>query len=63
MTHKDIVERGRRVLRMETEALGEPERRIGADFARESRACASEGPRHRSGVGKWAWWVGRSQRR
>jgi arabinose-5-phosphate isomerase len=34
MTHNDIVERGRRVLRMETEALGEAERRIGDDFAR-----------------------------
>jgi arabinose-5-phosphate isomerase len=34
MTHKDIVERGRRVLRMEAEALGEAERRIGDDFAR-----------------------------
>jgi len=34
MTHKDIVERGRRVLRMETEALSEAERRIGDDFAR-----------------------------
>ena len=34
MTHKDIVERGRRVLRMETEALSEAERRIVDDFAR-----------------------------
>jgi len=32
MTHKDIVERGRRVVRMETEALGEAERRIGDKY-------------------------------
>ena len=40
MTHKEIVERGKRVLRMETEALGEAERRIGDDFAHELRAVA-----------------------
>lgn len=34
MTRKDIVERGRRVVRMETEALAETEQRIGDDFAR-----------------------------
>lgn len=34
MTRKEIVERGRRVLRMETEALAETEQRIGDDFAR-----------------------------
>ena len=53
MTHKDIVERGRRVLRMETEALGEAERRIGDDFARAVESIArSEGRVIVSGVGK-----------
>ncbi|MEO8578672.1 MAG: KpsF/GutQ family sugar-phosphate isomerase [Gemmatimonadales bacterium] len=53
MTHKEIVERGRRVLRMETEALGETERRIGEDFARAVETIArSEGRVIVSGVGK-----------
>jgi arabinose-5-phosphate isomerase len=53
MTHKDIVERGRRVLRMETEALGEAERRLGDDFARAVECIAkSEGRVIVSGVGK-----------
>jgi arabinose-5-phosphate isomerase len=53
MTHKDIVERGRRVLRMETEALGEAERRIGESFARAVETIArSEGRVIVSGVGK-----------
>ncbi|MFN2635862.1 MAG: SIS domain-containing protein [Gemmatimonadaceae bacterium] len=53
MTHKEIVERGRRVLRMETEALGEAERRIGDEFARAVEAIArSEGRVIVSGVGK-----------
>jgi arabinose-5-phosphate isomerase len=53
MTHKDIVERGRRVLRMETEALGEAERRIGEDFARAVETIArSDGRVIVSGVGK-----------
>ncbi len=53
MTHKDIVERGRRVLRMETEALGEAERRIGDDFARAVESIArSDGRVIVSGVGK-----------
>lgn len=53
MTHKDIVERGRRVLRMETEALGEAERRIGDDFARAVECIhRSEGRVIVSGVGK-----------
>ena len=53
MTHKDIVERGRRVLRMETEALGEAERRIGDEFARAVESIArSEGRVIVSGVGK-----------
>jgi arabinose-5-phosphate isomerase len=53
MTHKDIVERGRRVLRMETEALGEAERRIGEDFARAVECIhKSEGRVIVSGVGK-----------
>ena len=53
MTRKDIVERGRRVLRMETEALGEAERRIGDDFARAVECIhASPGRVIVSGVGK-----------
>ena len=53
MTHKDIVERGRRVLRMETEALSEAERRIGEDFARAVECIArSEGRVIVSGAGK-----------
>ena len=53
MTRKDIVERGRRVLRMETEALGEAERRIGDDFARAVESIArSDGRVIVSGVGK-----------
>jgi arabinose-5-phosphate isomerase len=53
MTRKDIVERGRRVLRMETEALGEAERRIGDDFARAVESIArSKGRVIVSGVGK-----------
>lgn len=53
MTRKEIVERGRRVLRMETEALGEAERRIGDDFARAVETIArSEGRVIISGVGK-----------
>src|SRR6476619_6019920 len=53
MTHKDIVERGRRVVRMETEALSEAERRIGDDFARAVETIArSEGRVIVSGVGK-----------
>ncbi|HJQ12768.1 MAG TPA: KpsF/GutQ family sugar-phosphate isomerase [Gemmatimonadaceae bacterium] len=53
MTRKDIVERGRRVLRMETDALAEAERRIGTDFAKAVEAIArSEGRVIVSGVGK-----------
>jgi arabinose-5-phosphate isomerase len=53
MTRKDIVERGRRVLRMETEALGEAERRIGDEFGRAVETIArSEGRVIVSGVGK-----------
>src|SRR6476619_5007292 len=53
MTHKDIVERGRRVLRMEAEALGEAERRIGDEFARAVECIArSDGRVIVSGVGK-----------
>jgi arabinose-5-phosphate isomerase len=53
MTRKEIVERGRRVLRMETEALGEAERRIGDDFARAVESIArSKGRVIVSGVGK-----------
>src|SRR5215212_10199195 len=53
MTRKDIVERGRRVLRMETEALGEAEGRIGDDFARAVESIRkSTGRVIVSGVGK-----------
>ncbi len=53
MTHKEIVERGRRVLRMETEALGETERRIGEEFARAVETIArSDGRVIVSGAGK-----------
>lgn len=53
MTRKDIIERGRRVLRMETEALGEATRRIGDDFARAVECISRSGGRVIvSGVGK-----------
>lgn len=53
MTHQEIVERGRRVLRLETEALAEAERRIGDEFARAVECIArSEGRVIVSGVGK-----------
>jgi arabinose-5-phosphate isomerase len=53
MTRQEIVERGRRVLRLETEALGEAERRIGEEFARAVECIArSEGRVIVSGVGK-----------
>jgi arabinose-5-phosphate isomerase len=53
MTRKDIVERGRRVLRMETAALAETEQRIGDDFARAVETIHnSKGRVIVSGVGK-----------
>jgi arabinose-5-phosphate isomerase len=53
MTHKEIVELGRRVLRMETEALAETEQRIGDDFARAVETIHnSKGRVIVSGVGK-----------
>ena len=53
MTRQDIVERGRRVLRMETDALAEAEGRIGIDFARAVETIArSTGRVIVSGVGK-----------
>lgn len=53
MTRKHIVERGRRVLRMETEALAETEQRIGDDFARAVETIhRSKGRVIVSGVGK-----------
>jgi len=53
MTREEIVERGRRVLRMETEALGEAERRIGDAFARAVECIhGSDGRVIVSGVGK-----------
>src|SRR3954464_6305249 len=53
MTRRDIVERGKRVLRMETEALAEAERRMGDDFARAVECIArSDGRVIVSGAGK-----------
>ena len=53
MTRKDIVERGRRVLRMETDALAEAERRVGDQFAKAVESIArSDGRVIVSGVGK-----------
>src|SRR3954452_19729362 len=53
MTRRDIVERGKRVLRMETEALSEAERRLGDDFARAVETIArSDGRVIVSGAGK-----------
>src|SRR5213082_3786417 len=53
MTRKDIVDRGKRVLRMETEALSETEQRIGVDFARAVECIArSDGRVIVSGAGK-----------
>jgi len=50
---KEIVERGRRVLRMETEALAEAEKRISEDFARAVECIArSDGRVIVSGAGK-----------
>jgi len=49
----EIVERGRRVLRMETEALAEAEKRISEDFARAVECIArSDGRVIVSGAGK-----------
>ena len=53
MTPDELIERGRRVLRLEREALDEVERRIGADFARAVELiAASKGRVIVSGVGK-----------
>ncbi len=53
MTRKDIVERGRLVLRMEAAALAETEQRIGDDFARAVETIhSSKGRVIVSGVGK-----------
>ena len=53
MTPEELIERGRRVLRLEREALGEVERRLGDDFARAVELIASsEGRVIVSGVGK-----------
>jgi arabinose-5-phosphate isomerase len=53
VTRADIVERGRRVLRMEREALVEAERRLRSDFACVVEAIArSTGRVIVSGVGK-----------
>lgn len=53
MTRNDILESGRRVLRMEKDALGEAERRIGEEFARAVETIArSSGRVIVSGVGK-----------
>ncbi|MDQ3674930.1 MAG: KpsF/GutQ family sugar-phosphate isomerase [Gemmatimonadota bacterium] len=53
MTRPEIIERGRRVLRMETDALAEAEGRIGEEFARAVETIArSTGRVIVSGVGK-----------
>ena len=53
MTHDAIVERGRRVVRMERDALEEAERRLGTDFARAVELiAASHGRVIVAGVGK-----------
>jgi arabinose-5-phosphate isomerase len=53
MNHDEIVERGRRVVRMEREALQESEKRLGENFARAVDLLAkSTGRAIVSGVGK-----------
>lgn len=53
MTTSEIIERGRRVVRMERDALGATEERIGEDFARVVEAIArSTGRVIVAGVGK-----------
>ena len=53
MTRADVVERGRRVVRLEREALEEVERRLGDDFARAVEVvAAAEGRVIVAGVGK-----------
>jgi arabinose-5-phosphate isomerase len=53
MNHKQIIERGRRVVRMEREALAESENRLGDSFARAVEILAeSTGRAIVSGVGK-----------
>ena len=53
MTHAAIIERGRRVVRMERDALEEAERRLGDDFARGVELIArSQGRVIVAGVGK-----------
>ncbi len=53
MNHKEIIERGRRVVRMEREALEESEKRLGDNFARAVEMLAkSTGRAIVSGVGK-----------
>ena len=53
MTHKDIIARGKRVMRLETEALAAAEQRLGDAFAQAVEAIAKSGGRVIvSGVGK-----------
>jgi arabinose-5-phosphate isomerase len=53
MSRQDVIDRGRRVLRLETEALAEAERRLGEEFARAVETIArSTGRVIVSGVGK-----------
>ncbi|HUO52980.1 MAG TPA: KpsF/GutQ family sugar-phosphate isomerase [Gemmatimonadaceae bacterium] len=53
MTHDELIERGRRVLRLEREALAEVERRLGGEFAKAVELiAASDGRVIVSGVGK-----------
>ncbi len=55
MTHEpdELIERGRRVVRLERDALDEVERRLGADFAKAVELiAASQGPRDRERRGQ-----------
>ena len=53
MSHEAIVERGRRVIRMERDALAELEMRVGDEFARAvEMIAASRGRVIIAGVGK-----------
>jgi arabinose-5-phosphate isomerase len=59
MTHSDVVARGKRVLRLEAEALAETERRLGEPFARAVALLAgAQGRVVVSGMGK-SGYIGR----
>jgi len=53
VTHEEILDRGRRVIRLEGEALVETEKRLGQEFVRAVEALAkSTGRAIVAGVGK-----------